>query len=137
MREITLDRATYYGGFSQLDTETPVDGSLIFGAETVRLEIVKNQRYTPNEAPIELCSTSAIERVEVTSEQVARSKVIDVALIGLFGALTGRGSEDRATLVVRLKSGDAGYLTLERVSTPELLGALSPWASAAGVALGA
>ena len=63
--------------------------------------------------PIEVCRTRAIASIEVTSEQAAKFR---------FGGILSKGAQDRATVVVCLKNGDAGYFTIGGQSTGMLLG---------------
>jgi hypothetical protein len=69
----------------------------------------------------------AIDCVEITSEQVARSKVGAVLVFGALGGLAAKGSEDRGTLLVHLKSGQTGYLSNKGHSQHLLLAKLTPW----------
>jgi hypothetical protein len=77
---------------------------------------------------MELCRTAAVVSIEVTSEQVARSKVGAALLIGVLGAVTAKAASDRATSLVTLKSGETGYLTVNNQSAASLLGSLNPLA---------
>jgi hypothetical protein len=84
----------------------------------------------------ELCRTYAIAAMEVTSEQAAQSKIGAALLFGVLGAVTAKGSADRATLLVHLKNGDVGYFTVKKQSTASLLGVLTPWLREHGITLG-
>ena len=84
-----------------------------------------------------MCRTLAIAAMEITSEQAAKSKLGAALFFGVLGAVTAKGSEDRATLIVYLKSGEKGYFTINRQSVASLLGTLEPWMREKGIALGA
>ena len=76
---------------------------------------------------VELCRTRAIAAVEVTSEQVAKSKLGAALVFGVLGAVSAKGSMERATVIVYLKSGETGYFTIGKQSVASLLGLLTPW----------
>jgi putative oligomerization/nucleic acid binding protein len=119
---------TYHGGFSYLAVTTSRMGRLVLGDESVTLDRIPHETLTSNfDPPIELCRTRAIRSIEVTSEQVARSKIGAAALFGVLGAVTAKGAEDRATMIFALKSGEPGYFTVKDQSVPSLLGVLTPW----------
>jgi hypothetical protein len=89
-----------------------------------------------NLRPIELCRTRAVAAIEITTEQVAKSKLGAALLFGVLGGVTAKGSQDRATLIVYLDSGEKGYITIDGQSVASLLGTLEPWMRERGIALG-
>jgi hypothetical protein len=136
MSELHISGATYHGGFSFV-AETSRAGRLVLTDEALTLDQIVHETLTRNfDPPIELCRTRAIASVEVTSEQVARSKVGAAVLFGVLGAVASKGASDRATMLVTLKSGETGYLTVDGQSTASLLGTLSPWLREHGIAPG-
>jgi hypothetical protein len=127
----------YHGGFSHLAEAESRMGRLFLDDETLTLDRIPNETFTQNlDSPIDLCRTRFIASVEVMSEQVAKSKVGAALLFGVLGAVTAKGTEDRATMIVTLKSGETGYFTVRDQSVPSLLGLLTPWMRAHGVTLG-
>jgi hypothetical protein len=119
---------TYHGGFSHLPDESRA-GRLVLNDETLTLDQIVHETLTRNfDPPMELCRTAAVVSIEVTSEQVARSKVGAALLIGVLGAVTAKAASDRATSLVTLKSGETGYLTVNNQSAASLLGSLNPLA---------
>jgi hypothetical protein len=133
MGELTIPGTRYLGGFSYLAEK----GRLVLNDETVTMDRIPNETLTRNfDAPFELCRTRAIASMEVTSEQVAKSKVGAAMLFGVLGAVTAKGAEDRATIGITLKSGEVGYLTVANESTASLLARLGPWMRQQGIAQG-
>ncbi len=112
-------------------------GRLVLDDDALTLDQIAHETLTRNfDPPVELCRTRAIASVEVTSEQVARSKVGGAVLLGVLGAVASKAAADRATLLVTLKSGETGYLTVDGQSTASLLGTLSPWLREHGIEVG-
>ncbi len=117
--------ATYHGGFSHLGLSETREGRLVLDDDALTLRwLVDGREYRP---PIEVCRTRAIASIEVTSEQAAKFR---------FGGILSKGAQDRATVVVCLKNGDAGYFTIGGQSTGMLLGSISPWIRDHGITLG-
>ncbi len=55
---------------------------------------------------------------------MAKSKVGAAILLGVLGAVTAKATAERATVVITLKSGEVGYLTVAGQSTATVLGTL-------------
>ena len=100
------------------------------------LDLVENDTATNTYQPIEICRTRAIASLEVTSEQVAKSKVGAAVLFGVLGGVTAKSSMDRATMLVSLKNQETGYFTVAKQSTASLLGIIKPWADSHEIVLG-
>lgn len=135
MPELRLGRGTYHGGFSFIPV-SGVHGGLVLDDDALRMVGVQNEKYTRELPPMEMCRTRAIAAVEVTSEQVAKSKVGAALVFGVLGGVTAKGSMDRATLIVYVKSGEKGYFTIPQQSVASLLGTLEPWMRDRGINLG-
>ena len=95
-------------------------------------------KLTLNERVIEIVDTGrlavivtvqvkAIECAEVTSEQVAKSKIAATVLFGVWGGLAAKGAEDRGALLVHMKSGQTGYFSIGDYSQQQILGKITPW----------
>jgi hypothetical protein len=125
----------YLGGFDHLGLTEPRWGTLVLADEAVTLTNVQNQK-TRRFPEFELCRTRAIASLEVTSEQVAKSKVGAALLFGVLGGLAAKGAADRATIVLHLKSGVTGYIIVKKRFAASVLGLLAPWRQAAGIPLG-
>lgn len=135
MNEVCIPGVTYHGGFSWQPEATRA-GTLVLNDDTLTLDRIIHESLTRNtDPPVELCRTKAVASIEVTSQQVAKSKLGAAVTLGLLGAVTAKGTAERVTLVVTLKSGEAGYLTADGQSTPALLGKVSPWLREHGVEL--
>ena len=134
MPELRINGVTYHGGFSHIpESEWVHSGLLILDDDIVTME--NNQvRSLPI---VELCRTDAIATIEVTSEQAAKSRAGAVVLFGVLGGLAAKGSVDRATMIVHLKSGEKGYFTIDKQSVASLLGTLEPWMRERVIAVGA
>jgi hypothetical protein len=128
--------ATYHGGFSYLDLTEPIRGYLVISEDAFTLErgqsLDRMRRYRPRE----LCRILAIASIEVTSEQAARSRGGTFLAFGALAAFLSKATEDRATMIVTLKSGDAGFFTVQKHSTASLLALLTPWMRERGIPLG-
>lgn len=136
MPELILKSVTYHGGFSYVpESKWTRIGRLILGNDKVTMDRIQDKQMR-NLPAIELCSTRAISAIEVTSEQTAKSKVGAAVLFGVLGAVTARGSMDRATLIVHLKSGEKGYFTMDKQSVASLLGIVEPWMREKGITSG-
>lgn len=132
---LRISEAVYLGGFGHLEVNEPRWGTLILSDESITLTRVQNQnkRRYPD---IEMCRTRAIASIEVTSEQVAKSKVGATLLFGVFGGLAAKGAADRSTLIVSLLSGSAGYFIVKKYFAAQLLGIADPWRREMGIGLG-
>jgi hypothetical protein len=130
-----IPRVTYHGGLSFV-AESGVHGRLVLDDEALTLDRVQNEGYTRDLPSLELCRTGAIGAIEVTSEQVAKSKLGAALVFGVLGGVTAKASKDRGTLIVYMKAGDAGYFTVDRQSAASLLGLISPWMRDRGIAQG-
>jgi len=75
-----------------------------------------------------------IATVEITSEQVARSRVPNVLAFGLLG-LGAKASIDRGTVTVHMKNGETGYFSIYNASSAMLRGMMEPWLRARGISL--
>ncbi len=85
--------------------------------------------------PIVSVAVNAIESIEITSEQAAKSRVKFVVAFGVVG-LGARGTEDRGTLFVHMKGGETGYFTVKGYSEAKLLSRLAPWCRKVGIPVG-
>jgi hypothetical protein len=130
-----IPRVTYHGGLSFL-SESGIHGRLVLDDEALTLERVQNEGYTRDLPSFELCRTRAIAAIEVTSEQVAKSKLGAALVFGVLGGVTAKASKDRGTLIVHMKNGEAGYFTVDRQSAASLLGLISPWMRDRNIAQG-
>ena len=83
-----------------------------------------------------MCRTLAIASLEVTSEQVAKSKVGATLLFGVWGGLAAKGAADRSTLVVNIKNGSTGYFIIKKYFAAQLLAIVDPWRREMGIGLG-
>ena len=129
MEPLRFEPAQYHGGFSFIpEVKWSQIGRLVFGDDALVLDRVQDHQMR-RIAPLELCRTRAIARLEVTSEQVAKYK-----RFGVYSALWGKSSIDRASVVVYLKSGEKGYITIGKRSTASVLGVLTPWMREHGIA---
>lgn len=136
MPDLIIKGVTYHGGFSYVpESKWTRIGRLVLGEDAVTMDRVQDKQMR-NLPAFELCRTRAISAIEVTSEQVAKSKLGAAALFGVLGAVTAKGSEERATVIVYLKSGEKGYFTISKQSVPSLLGTLEPWMRERGITLG-
>jgi hypothetical protein len=133
---VQIPGVTYLGGFSFMP-EPSRTGTLVLDDDALTLDRIIHETLKGNfDPPMELCRTRAVASIEVTSEQVARSKVGAAVLFGVLGAMTAKAASDRATLLLTLKSGETGYLTVDRQSTASVLGTLHPWLREHGIAVG-
>lgn len=126
----------YLGGFSHTPPSKWVrQGCLVLDDDAVTLDRVQDKQMR-NFPDLELCRTRAIATIEVTSEQAAKSRVGPALAFGVLG-LAAKATMDRTTIIVYLKSGEAGYLVINKESAASVLGLITPWAREKGIALGA
>jgi hypothetical protein len=125
--------AHYHGGFSW--APNPGLGELTLNDEFIELRQGTRNPKRPG-ATIVKVGIPAIVAVEVTSEQVAKSKAGAVLVFGLLG-LAAKGSRDRGAFLVHIRSGETSYFTIEGYSEVQLRGKLSPWLNAMQIPLGA
>jgi Short C-terminal domain len=130
-REVAMPNvAQYHGGLSW--APDPAGGELTLNDQVI--ELTNGPPRRPRVAV--RIQVKAIECVEVTSEQVAKSKIGATLVFGVWGGLAGKGGEDRGTLLVHLKSGQTGYFTIGGWSQHEILGKITPWLHATGIRVG-
>lgn len=128
---------SYHGGFS---FASPVpSGVLHFGDEALDMEqhtpLPRKRTPPPGRVIFEL-RARAISSVEITSEQIAKSKVGAVLLFGVLG-LAAKDAQDRTVIVVHMKSGETGYFRLLGFSVSTMLGAVTPWLHQHSIPIGA
>jgi hypothetical protein len=75
---------------------------------------------------------SNVASVEVTSAQRAKSKLVPTLAFGIFG-LAAKGSEDVATMILHLKSGEHVYFQARRMDTTKLKAKIAPCLTVVGV----
>jgi len=137
MPELHLGGVTYYGGFTHVpESKWTRIGRLVLGDDAVTMDRVQDKQMR-NLPAVELCRSRAISTIEVTSEQVAKSKLGAALVFGVLGGVTAKGSMDRATIIIHLKSGAAGYLAVDKKSSASVLGLITPWAREKEIGLGA
>lgn len=73
-----------------------------------------------------------VESVTVTGDVTRRSRAGKLVLFGPFGLLA-RGTQDRATIVVRLKDGGEVGFQVRRLDAANVRARVRPFAVAAGV----
>ena len=125
--------ANYLGGFSW--APKPALGELTLNEEFIEHSERPRSRKKPG-ATIVKVYVSMIASVEITSEQVAKSKVGAVLLFGVLGGLAAKGTKDRGAIIVHLKNGQTGYFTVDDYSEHELRGKLSPWINGLQIPVG-
>lgn len=128
--------ASYHGGFSHVDDFGANLGTLLLDDDVVAIRDEQQTLTRNSKGTFEICRTRAIASVEVTSEQVAKSKLGPAIFFGVLGAAGAKATQDRATMLVTLKNGETGYFTVEAKSTAKVLGIISPWIRAHGIAMG-
>ena len=116
----------YHGGFAW--APDPGEGALTFDSQHIEL--------THRTKLVVKVGVPVIESIEITSEQVAKTRIGAVLLFGVLGGLGARGAADRGTLLVHLKDGQTGYFTIgPEWSQSQLLGILAPWYNSLGIPL--
>ncbi len=78
----------------------------------------------------------AIASIDVTSEQVAKSKVGAAVLFGVIGAAGAKATHDRATITIYLNSGEAGFFTTEGLPPARVQAIIRPWMRAKDIPFG-
>jgi hypothetical protein len=126
--------AIYHGGFSW--APNPAIGELTLTDEFIELSERRRSAKKPG-ATIVKVFVPSIASVEITSEQVAKSKVGAVLLFGVLGGLAAKGSRDRGAFLVHLNNGQTGYFSIDGYSEVQLRGKLSPWLNSTRIPLGA
>lgn len=113
---ILFGNATYLGGFAGADRKKK--GNLIFDAEHVGIGGMhpRTLRYR----------SCFVQSIEVTSSQVAKSKVGASVVFGVLGGLAAKGTKNEAIIIVHGTSSD-GYFQLEKINAATIFGKLAPW----------
>lgn len=83
-----------------------------------------------------LVDTDRVIAVEITTAEIAKSKVPAAVAFGVLGALAARGSEKKTMVIVYLRSGDAGYFQVESLEMPFVIGLISEWLQEHGIRAG-
>ncbi|MGP8059036.1 MAG: SHOCT domain-containing protein [Acidimicrobiales bacterium] len=132
---VSIERMTYMGGFTFCDAPAPATGDLMFLEEWVALKVeVKGwtiKSWVSPEIPV-----GAIASIDVTSEQVAKSKVGAAVLFGVIGAAGAKATHDRATITIYLNSGEAGFFTTEGLPPARVQAIIRPWMRAKDIPFG-
>jgi Short C-terminal domain/Protein of unknown function (DUF2510) len=114
-----IGEAAYLGGHPHYPAERA--GRLLVTTDRVALG-----------ADVVVIDLATVETVEITSEQIAKSRVGPVVLFGVLG-LGAKGSRDRTTIVQRGKDGSEAFFQLLGVDAPYVRAQLTPVLAAAGV----
>ena len=121
MEPLQIKGVTYHGGLSYLPESKWIRiGRLTLSDDALILDRVQDKQMR-NLPALELCRTRAIATLEITSEQVAKSKIGAALLFGVLGGVAAKGTADRATVIIYLRSGEKGYLIVDRQSVASLL----------------
>ena len=124
--------AHYHGGFSWVPD--PKFGELTLDEDGVELSAQRRKAKVPGATLVKV-GIQAIASVEITSQEVAKSRAGAVLLFGVWG-LAAKGARDRGTFLVHLKNGQTGYFTIDGFSESQLRGKISPWLNAMGIPQG-
>jgi Short C-terminal domain len=123
--------AHYLGGLSW--APEPGYGDLTLNDQTI--DVTRRRSKKDAGRLVVKVQVAAIDSVEITSEQAAKSKVGAVLLFGVFG-LGAKGSMDRGVILVHMKSGQTGYFQVEGYSVHQLQAKLTPWLHSVKVRVG-
>ena len=99
MSAVRIPWVTYHGEFTFLAV-SGLRGRLVFDDDAVTIVRVQDEgkKYARELAgPTDLCATRDIAAIEVTSEQVAKSKLGAYLVFGIVGSMTAKASMDRTT----------------------------------------
>lgn len=118
-------RAIYLGGWKALSYS--IEGQLSFSDVGIS--------FAGRDGRALIVATAAVGSLQVTSEQVAKSKVGAVLAFGVLGGLAAKGARNEATVVVRTQGQEAetGYYTIQDVSAAEVKAKVEPWLRARGI----
>jgi hypothetical protein len=95
---VATDGAHYHGGFSW--APNPGFGELTL--DDICIELTAPKRYKKDiGATIVKVFLPAIASVEITSQQVAKSRTGAVLMFGVWGGLAAKGALDRGAFLVR------------------------------------
>src|SRR3954453_5544749 len=108
---LAFPEARYVGGYSEYEKyRTPKRSWGRCYLNLTGTKIVVLSGDLRGDSDISYDDISSIELL--TSDQVAKSKVLPVLVFGVFGGLAAKGSHDRVALAVRLKAGETAYFEL-------------------------
>lgn len=123
LRPVSFTGANYVGGHSKLGRKR--QGNLYVTRDAIGIGMLG-----PKVAVVPM---SDIATVEVTGRQMAKSKAGAVIGFGVLGGLAAKGSKDQSALVVRTKSGETAYYTVEKEDPIKLRAKVTPFFHAAGI----
>jgi hypothetical protein len=124
--------AHYHGGFSW--AQDPRFGELTLDENGVELSAKRRKAKVPGATLVKV-GIAAIASVEITSQEIAKSRAGAVLLFGVWG-LAAKGARDQGTFLVHLKNGQTGYFTIDGFSESQLRGKISPWLNSMGIPQG-
>jgi hypothetical protein len=127
---VEVEYTTYHGGLSF--SPNPEFGRLVFQDTVIALKGINIGSTL--QTKLELRAL-AVASIEVTSEQVAKSRVGATFLFGVLG-LGAKHTWDRTTIIVHMKSGEVGYFTVADRSAPGVRGDITPWMRERNIPLG-
>jgi hypothetical protein len=130
MARVGFEKATYHGGLAASADQT--NGALLFEEKVIGI-----RSAGPIGRPMNpLIDISDVVAVEVTSEQVAKSRVGPAIAFGVVGAVAAKATKHEATILLHLRAGDTAYFTIDRQSSTDVRAQLAPWLRDTGIPLG-
>ena len=76
-----------------------------------------------------------VASVDVSGEQVSKSKIGATLVFGVFGGLAAKGTKNQAALIVHTKDNEVAYYQIDKVSQLEAKAKSTPLLHAVGVPL--
>lgn len=130
---VSIEPVQYLGGFAFAPDAGPV-GELRFTDDVVGVFVQYSGWKKFGWSPC--VPVPRIRSIDITSEQVARSKVGATLLFGVLGAAGAKATDDRVTIQIYLKIGDIGFFVLEGLSAARVQALVRPWMQNKGIPFG-
>ncbi|HUD07289.1 MAG TPA: SHOCT domain-containing protein [Candidatus Saccharimonadales bacterium] len=76
-----------------------------------------------------------VASVDVSGEQVSKSKIGATLVFGVFGGLAAKGTKNQAAIIIHTKDNEVAYYQIDKVSQLEAKAKITPLLHAVGVPL--
>jgi hypothetical protein len=125
IKKLSFTYSKYLGGHSKLGKAR--QGNLYLTDEKIGVGT-----FGPSHAAL---SWTDVASVDVSGEQVSKSKIGATLVFGVFGGLAAKGTKNQAAIIVHTKDNEVAYYQIDKVSQLEAKAKITPLLHAVGVPL--
>lgn len=125
IKKLSFTYSKYLGGHSKLGKAR--QGNLYLTDEKIGIGT-----FGPSHSALQW---SDVASVDVSGEQVSKSKIGATLVFGVFGGLAAKGTKNQAAIIVHTKDNEVAYYQIDKTSQLEAKAKITPLLHAVGVPL--